>query len=139
MVCEPTFILNVDFKGNNEVYINNLEKIVMMEFEEGKSFVILDAENNSNLKLFKKTSSGGSSKGPILFIIILFITLLVIIIIIVYLCKKPSKETNQKNETNPSEPSENKTTLPSESKDTITKNNISGEAGLNISKDKKNI
>ena len=47
MVCEPTFILNVDFKGNNEVYINNLEKIVMMEFEEGKSFVILDAENNS--------------------------------------------------------------------------------------------
>jgi hypothetical protein len=139
MVCEPTFIVNVDFSGNNEVYINNLEKIVMMEFEEGKSFVILDAENNSNLKLFKKISSGGISKGPILFIIILFITLLVIIIIIVYLCKKPSKETNQKNETNPSEPSENKTTLPSESKDTVTKNNISGEAGLNISKDKKNL
>jgi preprotein translocase subunit SecG len=138
MVCEPTFIINVNFKGNNAVYLNNLEKIIMMRFEEGNSSTIFE-DYNSNIKLLKKTSSEGSSKGLIFFIIILFIALLVIIIIIVYLCKKRAKETNQKNETNPSEPSENKTTLPSESKDTITKNNISGGAGLNINKDKKNL
>ena len=133
MICEPTFIINVDFSGNNEVYINDFQKIIMMRFEEGKSSTILEVDN-SNLKLFKKSSSGGISKGPILLIIILFIILLAIIIIIVYLCKKPSKETKE-NKTNPPETSENNTTLPSASKEKIE----NGGTGLNINKDKKNL
>jgi len=124
MICEPTFIVNVDFSGNNEVYINDFQKIIMMRFEEGKSSTILEVDN-TNLKLFKKSSGGGISKGPILLIIILFITLLAIIIIIVYFCKKRTKKTKE-NKTNPSEHTENNTTLPSASKDKIENINISG-------------
>jgi len=132
MVCEPTVIINVDFSGNNEVYINDYKKIIMMDFENGKSLAIFEDENNLNLKKYKKTISGDITFGQIFFITILFIALLVTIFIIVFLCKKSIKATKEAKETNPPPSENNNMTLPSTSKEEIDKNNIPGDAGLNI-------
>ena len=83
MVCEATSSIKVDFFGNNDIYIIGLDKDIMMEFEEGKSFVYLELGNN-----YKKISNGGASKSSITFLVILIIIFIAIIITIVCLCKK---------------------------------------------------
>jgi hypothetical protein len=138
MVCEPTFTINADFSENNEVYINNFEKTVMMKFKKGESFATLDIENNSNLQLYKKTSSEGTFNSPILIIILLLIALLAIIIFTVCLCKNSCKATDQENDKSTST-SENSTNITNSERlkgQTVSKDNTMG-VGQNTTMDNK--
>jgi len=88
MVCEAKSNIKADFFGNNGIDLSNFDKDIMMEFQEGKSFVYLEVGDKKNLNLFKKTKTIRTSSFLITVLIILIICFLALIIIIARLCSK---------------------------------------------------
>jgi len=130
MECKPTFRIKADLSNNNGVYIDDLDLIGMMIFEEGKSLAKFEFEGNQTDE--SPIISERKSKTLIFVIIILFIALIVIIIIII-LCKykSDSKPTEQKNDKNP--PSHLNDLSSETSKEKSTTQDITLGLGENIS------